>query len=197
MIQSFQLRTSTHHEGCTRALLLAVLIGLIALPEVMAQKPLLSPRDSVEITFDSSRIFIDYGRPSMRNRKIMGGLVPFNRWWRTGANEATSFKTDMALRLGDSLVPAGSYTLYTLPSEHRWMLIINRQTGQWGTVYNPDLDLVRIPMDKKALEDPLEKFTITLERTGGRSGVLRLRWELTDVSVPFTIVRSDTRPTQD
>ncbi len=164
------------------------LLSIIVVPDLQAQKPLLSPRDSVEITFGDGSIFIDYGRPSMRERRIMGGLVPFNRWWRTGANEATSFRTAFDLLLGDSLIPAGDYTLYTLPSEHRWMLIINKQTGQWGTVYNQDLDLVRIPMRGRPLEEPLEKFTITLERTGPASGVLRLRWELTDVSVPFKVL---------
>jgi len=156
-------------------------------PESFAQKPLLSPRDSVELRYDTGRIVIDYGRPSMRGRKIMGELVPYNRWWRTGANEATSFRSDMDIRIGDTVVPAGSYTLYTQPSEHRWMLIINRQTGQWGTIYNQDLDLVRIPLEKKDLTRPSEKFTILLERTGHAAGVIRLQWELTDLTVPFTV----------
>jgi hypothetical protein len=169
-------------------------------PEIWAQQPILSPRDSVQIRFNGKparqngpsetggRIFIDYGRPSMRGRVIMGGLVPYNKWWRTGANEATSFITDMDLRLGDTVVPKGAYTLYTLPSAKEWKLMINRQTGQWGTVYDPSLDLVRLPMKKRTLKAPVEKFTILLERSGPRSGVLRMRWERTEVYVPFTVL---------
>lgn len=174
--------------------------------EIKAQQPILSPRDSVQIRFNgkparngeaqmsSGRIFIDYGRPSMRGRVIMGGLVPYNKWWRTGANEATSFVTEMDLRLGDTVVPKGAYTLYTLPSAKQWKLMINRQTGQWGTVYDPSLDLVRLPMKKRTLKTPVEKFTILLERTGSRSGVLRLRWERTEVYVPFTVLGTGATP---
>ena len=176
----------------TAMLVAAVLLALTP-QQGLAQKPLLSPRDSVALRYDDGRIFIDYGRPSMRGRKIMGDLVPFNRWWRTGANEATSFTTEMDLMIGDSIVPAGAYTLYTLPSAHRWTLIINTQTGQWGTVYREDMDLVRIPMDMRVLDKPLEKFTIVLERTGPAGGVLRLRWETTEVSVPFELRRRPER----
>lgn len=163
---------------------MAVLL-VFGAPKALSQTPLLSPRDSAEVLLDGRRVVVDYGRPSMRGRPIMGGLVPYNRWWRTGANEATSFKTEADLIIADSLVPAGAYTLYTLPSENRWKLIINRQTGQWGTVYNPELDLVRLPMTKRALKTPLETFTIFLEHTGPTSGSLVLRWERTEVSVPF------------
>ena len=176
-----------------RTIILTCALVVLASHGLVAQKPLLSPRDSVSLTYGDGRVFIDYGRPSMRGRKIMGGLVPYNRWWRTGANEATSFTTDMDLMIGDSLVPAGAYTLYTFPSEHKWLLIINRQTGQWGTVYNQDLDLVRIPLVRRTIDKPLEMFTITLERSGTASGVLRLRWETTDVSVPFDLRRDPER----
>lgn len=159
----------------------------------LAQQPLLSPRDSVEIAFNGSTISVNYGRPSMRGRKIMGGLVPYNRWWRTGANEATAFVTQADLILGGKKIPKGSYTLYTMPSAKQWKLIINKQTGQWGTVYNPELDLVRLPLKKRLLKTPVEKFTITLEKTGKNKGVLRLVWEETDLSVDFSVER-DPRP---
>lgn len=164
----------------------AVALLMWLAPEVRAQQPILSPRDSVQVSFAGGRIFIDYGRPSMRGRVIMGGLVPYNKWWRTGANEATSFITDVDLRIGDTVVPKGAYTLYTLPSSKQWKLMINRQTGQWGTVYDPSLDLVRIPMKKRMLRTPVEKFTILLEKTGPQTGTLRMRWERTEVYVPFT-----------
>lgn len=189
----------THARFHVRILPLLTAVAALA-TEVPAQQPVLSPRDSVQIRFNGGsarrgepataggRVFIDYGRPSMRGRVIMGGLVPYNKWWRTGANEATSFVTDVDLRLGDVLVPKGAYTLYTLPSAKQWKLMVNRQTGQWGTVYDPSLDLVRIPMKKRALKNPVEKFTIVLEKTGSRSGILRMRWERTEVYLPFTVV---------
>jgi hypothetical protein len=167
---------------------LAVLALLLPAPEAWSQQPILSPRDSVQVRFNGKRILIDYGRPSMRGRVIMGALVPYNRWWRTGANEATSFVTEADLRMGDTVVPRGAYTLYTLPSEKQWKLMVNRQTGQWGTVYDPSLDLARLPMKKKTLRSPVEKFTILLERNGQRSGVLRMRWERTEVWIPFTVL---------
>jgi hypothetical protein len=157
------------------------------LDTVVGQQPLLSPRDSVELKYNGKKIAVNYGRPSMRGRKIMGGLVPYNKWWRTGANEATSFVTEVDLVLGGEEIPKGSYTLYTMPSEKQWKLIINRQTGQWGTVYNPDLDLKRIPLKLKILKTPVEKFTITLEKNGNGGGIMKLVWENTELSAAFKI----------
>jgi len=166
-------------------LLLSVVLSNVG----KSQQPLLSPRDSVEISFSGKRISVNYGRPSMRGRKIMGGLVPFDKWWRTGANEATAFVTQADLAFGAKKIPRGSYTMYTMPSAGEWKLILNKQTGQWGTVYNPELDLVRIPLKKKMLKSPVEKFTITLEKNGTNSGTLRLEWENTDLSVTFHVVK--------
>ncbi len=151
------------------------------------QQPLLSPRDSVEISFNGKKISINYGRPSMRGRKIMGGLVPYDKVWRTGANEATAFVTGADLVIEGVPVPKGSYTLYTLPSDKQWKLIISKQTGQWGTVYNQDRDLTRIPMRKRTSREPVEKFTISLVKNGNSSGVLRLIWEKTSLSVNFQV----------
>ena len=167
-------------------ILLFVLLPGVA-PAVFAQQPLLSPRDSVEISFNGKTISVNYGRPSMRGRKIMGGLVPFNKWWRTGANEATAFVTEVDLIVGRDTIPKGSYTMYTLPSEKQWTLMINKQTGQWGTVYNPDLDLVRLPLKKKLLKTPVEKFLITLEKSGNSNCVMRLTWENTELSIDFRV----------
>lgn len=177
-----------------RLLFIPLFLGVAASTVALGQQPILSPRDSAEITLAGKRIFIDYGRPSMRGRVIMGGLVPYTRWWRTGANEATSFRTTADILVGDSLVPKGEYTLYTLPSEQQWKLIVNRQTGQWGTTYTPDLDLVRVSMKKKNLGKNVEKFTIRFERTGPRSCLLHLVWERTDVSIPITLVNGSRGP---
>ena len=146
-----------------------------------------SPRDSVELLLDAKKISVNYGRPSARGRKIVGGLIPYNKVWRTGANQATTFVTEADLEVGGMVVPRGIYTLYTLPSKSEWKLIINRQTGQWGTEYNPHLDFARINLQKKTLKTPIEKLTFSLERRGNDAGVLKIEWEKTSLSVPITL----------
>ncbi len=117
----------------------------------------------------------------------MGSVVPYGIVWRTGANEATSFVTQADIVLSGVKIQRGSYTLYTLPSSKQWKLIINKQTGQWGTVYNEKFDLVRIPLKKKILKQPVEKLTISLERTAEKSGVLKITWEKNQLSAEFQI----------
>jgi hypothetical protein len=146
-----------------------------------------SPRDSVELFLTGKRLAINYGRPSVRGRKIMGGVVPYGTVWRTGANAATGFTTQTEIKFGNITLPSGSYTLYSLPSSKQWKLIVNKQTGQWGTVYDEKLDVARIPLKKKRLKNISEKFTITLERTSDKSGVMKLSWEKTQLSVDFQI----------
>ncbi len=145
-----------------------------------------SPRDTAEMTYAGERIMVDYGRPSVRGRTIMGGLVPYGQVWRTGANAATTLVTPRDLRIGDTPVPAGTYTLYTLPAESGWQLIVNKQTGQWGTQYDQAQDLARIPMRVERTSAPVEQFTINL--VAGSPGSLVMEWENTRASVPVTVV---------
>lgn len=153
-----------------------------------AGQRVLSPRDTARLELGAGKhVFIDYGRPSMRGRRIMGDLVPFGRVWRTGANAATTLVTDVDLLIGDARVPRGTYTLYTLPSAGEWKLIVNRQTGQWGTQYVPERDLVRIPLRKEATRAPVERFTIALEPGRGTSHMLALTWENTRLFVPLRV----------
>lgn len=153
---------------------------------VAQQKPPLSPRRSAEHTFaNGKKVTIDYGAPSIRGRKIMGGLVPYGKVWRAGANEATGFVTDTDLMVGGTRVPAGKYTIYSLPGENNWQLIINKQTGQWGTVYNEPQDLARVPMKVESLSSPVEQMTFSFEKTGPDSANLALEWEKTKLSVPL------------
>ena len=133
----------------------------------------LSPADSVKATVGTANVTINYSRPSRRGRTVFGGaIVPWGQVWRTGANAATSLRTDADLMIGGTLVPAGSYTLFTLPTPDGWTLIINKQTGQWGTEYHEDRDLARIPMTVTKLSSPVEQFVIGLE-----GGMLRMAWE--------------------
>jgi hypothetical protein len=146
-----------------------------------------SPRDSVKAVFAGKTLAVNYGRPSARGRKIMGGVVPYNQIWRTGANEATTLSTDVDLVLGGTTVPRGSYSLYTLPSKTSWKLVVNKEVGQSGLVYHPHLDLARVKLQKSSLKDYIERFTISIERVSPNSGVLKLAWEKTLLSVPFTL----------
>jgi len=146
-----------------------------------------SPRDSSFLVIHDRRFSVNYGRPAMRGRKIMGSVVPYGMIWRTGANAATSFTTQTDIILSGVKIPRGSYTLYTLPSSKQWKLIINKQTGQWGTVYNDKFDLARIPLKKTMLQQPVEKFTITLERVSEKTGVMKLAWEKTQLSISFQL----------
>lgn len=144
----------------------------------------LSRRDTVRATVGAAELTIDYGRPLARGRVIMGSVVPLGRVWRTGANAATGFTTTGNITIGGVEVPAGSYTLFTLPVADGAMLIVNRQTGQWGTEYDPAQDLVRIPLARRELAEPMERFTIAIEPADG-AATLRLAWERTEWTAPI------------
>jgi len=145
----------------------------------------LSPPDSVRASVAGASIAVRYSRPSMRGRVIFGNVVPWNQVWRTGANQATVFETSADLVIAGAPVPAGKYSLWTLPSPGGWKLIVNRNTGQWGTDYDAQYDLARLDMKVEPLRQPVEQFTIAIEPSGKR-GVLKLEWERTRVSVPVT-----------
>ncbi len=128
-----------------------------------------------------------YIRPAKRGREIWGGLlVPWNVVWRTGADAATAFSTDRDLEIGGARVPAGDYTLFSIYTAESAKLIINRQTGQWGTVYNEDQDLARVDLARESLPETVERFTIAVESTDD-GGVVRLSWDRTRFSVPLKV----------
>jgi hypothetical protein len=146
-----------------------------------------SPRDSVQLILAGKTLSISYGRPSARGRKIFGSLVPYNQVWRTGANEVTTFKTESDITLGGVTVPKGIYSLFTLPAKKSCLLIINKETGQNGLVYHPRLDLTRVKLQRRDLPGFVERFTMALDKTDSRSGVLKIEWERTSLVVPFTL----------
>ena len=147
----------------------------------------LSPRDTTAQTIGPAHLMIDYGRPSKRRREIFGTLVPYGVVWRTGANAATQLETTHALAIGSAVVPPGKYSIWTIPSRSQdWLLVINRQTGQWGTAYDPAQDLARIPIRTQRVRDAAERFTIEIE-TPGREGLIKLTWANTQALVPFTV----------
>lgn len=147
---------------------------------------MLSPRDSVKVaSAGGATLSIDYGRPAKRGRVVYGGIVPYGEVWRTGANAATQFRTDRALDFGGTVVPAGFYTLWTRPTASGWKLLINSQTGQWGTQHDASKDVFVIDMTLSALPDVVERFTIGIAATG-TGGTLNLDWDRTRASAAFT-----------
>lgn len=154
------------------------------------QMGILSPRDSVGIQLDGADVSVAYGRPFMRGRRIVGQVVPYGQVWRTGANEATHFRTDRDLMVGQTRIPAGSYTLWTIPGPREWTVIFNRQTGQWGTEYHPEQDLARIPASVEAPPDgPVEQLTMRFLAGCDEVAMLYVDWENTRVAIPLTVAR--------
>jgi hypothetical protein len=150
-------------------------------PQDKSKRP--SPPATTECTIKGKKVKISYSRPSAKGRKVMGELVPYDKVWRTGANEATTLTTEIDLNIGGAKVPAGTYTLFTLPSADAWKLIINKQTGQWGLEYHEDKDLARVPMAKTEIVVPVEQFTISLDQDNNDSADLVMEWEKTRLTV--------------
>ncbi len=176
-----------------RSLALVSVLALTAFAANAQDKPRVSPTQTVKAQIDGADVSITYGAPYTKDpksgqpRKIWGGLVPYGQVWRTGANEATTLTTSKALQFGGLNVPAGTYTVFTQPEESGGKLIINKQTGQWGTKYDASKDLGRADLTKKDLSSPVDQFTIVVEKNPDGGGVIHLRWEKTEFSAAFTV----------
>ena len=170
------------------ALITTILLG--ALP-LMAQKVNSSggnsPHETTGAVVDGNRVTITYGRPSMKGREIWGKLVPYDKVWRTGSDEATLLITQKPIAIGGTTIPAGAYTLFTLPAaDGSAKLIINKQIGQWGVgpgSYDEKQDVARVDLKKETLETPVEQFTMAVTRGGD----LKMSWDKTQYSVSFTV----------
>ena len=156
-----------------------------------ATKTLPSPPAMTAANFDGKNVTIHYNSPSLRGRVMIGEHDPYDKVWRTGANPATSLVTETDLKIGALEVPAGSYTIYSLPEAPGtpWMLIINKQTGQWGTEYNQAMDLGRTPMKAKVLDAPQEKMSISFENAHGKTAELHIRWAKVDEWVKVELAK--------
>jgi hypothetical protein len=146
----------------------------------------LSTRDTVRATVAGAELTVDYGRPAKRGREIWGAVVPFDTVWRTGANAATHFTTTKPLELNGLVLPAGTYTLWTVPGRSSVTLVINRQTKQWGTEYDAGQDLGRVPAKVERTDAPVERFTISVVPSGD-AGQLRFEWDRLRYTVPFKV----------
>lgn len=168
----------------------AMMIGTLP---VLAQEKRLSPHETISTVVDGGRVVIVYGRPYTTKpgttvaRKIWGGLVPYGKVWRAGADEATFFVAQKPLMFGDTAVPAGAYTLFLLPQEDgAAQLIFSKDVGQWGEEYNDKNDLARVDLKKTALDTPVNQFTMAIVKTKGGGGVIKMSWENTAYSTAFT-----------
>ena len=146
--------------------------------------PRVSPAASASCDLGGGKtIKTNYSSPRMKSRTIYGYLVPFGKVWRAGANEATTFATSSDLLVQGKTVPAGAYTIFTVPAPDKWTLIINKKTGEWGIPYKYEKDeLARVDMKVSTLPNPVENFTISYDRSGNGCS-LQMDWETTRASV--------------
>lgn len=163
-------------------------IDMAELSNRFADNPVgpLSGAVSMEFAFKGAEFTVEYGSPQKRGRELFGGIVPYGEVWRTGANRATHFSTSKDLRFGDVSVPAGEYTLFTIPEEDRGTLIINSETGQNGNSYDENQDFTRLQMQKSTIDEMAEAFTITIAETQ-EGGEIQLIWGNTMYSSSFKV----------
>ena len=161
---------------------LVVWLGVVHAQQDKSKRP--SPPATASLDLGGGKtLTVDYSSPRAKGRKIYGELVPYDKVWRTGANEATTFVTTADLTVGGTAVPAGNYTLFTIPGKDKWTLIISKKTAEWGTDYSGAAnDLARVDMKVSTLPSPVENFTISFEK-GGSGGTMNIDWEMTRASV--------------
>ena len=163
--------------------LVLVAVATLAFAQQDKSKRASPPAQAVCKFSDGKSITVDYSSPRAKGRKIYGGLVPYGEVWRTGANEATSFVTTADLTVGGKDVPAGSYTIFTVPTADKWTLIINKKTGEWGIPYKYESDeLARVDMGVGKTPVPIENFTISFHEMGNGCHMY-LDWENTRATV--------------
>ena len=152
-----------------------------------------SPHESVSASIDGADLTITYGRPSMRGRTIFGALVPYERVWCPGADEATTLDSTRALQIGTLAVPPGPHTIWMLPTASVWTLVVSKEPSGFHTRYNGAADLGRVALRKQALTEPpsgVETLTFAIEKNpSGAGGVIKMTWETTEVSALFTVVQ--------
>lgn len=183
----------------TKSILTIVAATLVSVTPLMAQKRAAStggtsPHETTSAVIDGNRVTVTYGRPYTKHprsgeiRKIWGGLVPWGKAWRTGSDEATLLTTQQPIVIGGTTIPAGAYTLYTIPSENGTSkLAFGTKLGGWGSPVDQKNDLARVDMKKGALENSVDQFTMAVAKNESGGGVIKLSWEKTEFTVPFTV----------
>ena len=145
-----------------------------------------SPSADTSMSLGGNKVTIEYNAPSLRGRKPGDSVDPYSgKVWRLGADNATTLTSDADIMIGDLKVPKGAHTLYIIPNDGGWKLIVNKQTGQWGTVYKQEQDLGRVDMKTSTLDPPAETLKITLKSNGASTGTLEIDWGNTKATVPI------------
>ncbi|WP_317130648.1 DUF2911 domain-containing protein [Algibacter pacificus] len=173
-------------------ILFAIALGLFLystfVENIFAKR--LSPKDTVKFELNDLELKVFYNRPFKKNRKIFGGLVPYNQVWRTGANEATTFETNKALEVAGMPLPAGKYTLWTVPKDSVWTVIFNSKQYSWGVdsemkpMWDPNYDALNIEVPVQNLNKPVEQFTIAFDNSTDNL-FLTMAWDVIKISVPL------------
>ncbi len=131
-------------------------------------------------------IRVTYSRPSKNDREVFGKLVPYDKVWRTGANENTEIKFYQDVEFGGKQVKAGTYALFTIPGEKNWTIILNSDLDYWGAFkYNEKNDVIRVTSPASTLSEPIPNFSIQFDAKGEKQGVMKLGWDKTLVEIPF------------
>lgn len=147
-----------------------------------------SPHEEISAVINGKKITISYGRPYKKGRVIFGGLEPWGKVWRTGADEATTFTTEADLMVGPLHVVAGTYSLFTIPNEKEWTLVLNKVAKQWGAFkYDQSMDYGRAAMKVSRTGTPVEQLTISIDKKGDHEGTLKVAWDETVASVDMMV----------
>jgi hypothetical protein len=148
-----------------------------------------SPLSIVTARYKDSYLKIVYSQPHKRGREIFGALVPFNLVWRTGANEATEMTSTRDLFIAGTLIPAGTYSLFSIPDKEKWTIILNKEIGLWGSYnYNPNADLLRFDVPVQPLTNVVyEPFTLVIEQKNNKA-TMSIMWDKTKVSFPIDFI---------
>lgn len=179
--------------------LLLVAIGLFAYSYFVENifSPRLSPKDTVEFKLNDLELEIFYNRPSKKGREVFGALVPYDKVWRTGANEATTFETNKNLMIAGMYLPSGKYTLWTVPRDSTWKVIFNKKQYPWGVdeemkpMWNPNYDILEIDVPAESINTTVEQFTIAFDNTTDNLQ-LTMAWDQTKIAVPLEVLKDQT-----
>jgi hypothetical protein len=169
---------------------LGLLIYSVFVENIFA--PRLSPKDTAKITLNDLDLKVEYNRPSKRDREIFGALVPFDKVWRTGANEATTFQTNKDLMIDGMLLKKGKYTLWTVPMKNSWKVMFNSKDYKWGVnekmepMWDPNFDVIELEVPKQDIDETVEKFTIAFDNKTGNLK-LTMAWDQTLIEIPVVV----------
>jgi len=176
-----------------RQFLMGLPMGLAAVPLAAQRYRAASPPVTVNATIGGKPVKIDYYSPSMRGRKIYGGLVPYGRIWCPGANWSTAFTSEEAgIEIGSMKLAKGSYALWVIPGEKEFELVVNRDAHAFHLDHDSSADIGRTKMQLKALSEPVEELTFEIRPDGGSRGTVALLWEKTEASFQFALSPSGT-----